>query len=730
MIALDKTYAVIVAIESYARMGDTWKLPGVTTEAVAFTKWLIQTRGLPPENIQVFGTEDYVQPFADLGIDTTQCDYAHAEAIKDFFTYIGKHWPDGELLFIYWSGHGVVSNRGDRRLFFGDTGELDNKNLDFNELQQLLQSDMAGTFYHQIAFIDACAKFFEELQSTETLPAGGLNKGAPLRGVNQSFYFSASNGEYAENGFFGSQVLKLLNKFTSWPLDTRSLRDEIDHAFDQFNEKRSSNQHPVWLEYRTSSGEGFTHGILPTFDDIHKICVSAKFPVLQLRTLTGLAAECGGLTKRSNRDLLAAAIEANSSLNIYRPAESRDDPRLDLMWLIAGAIQQGKIHIITSKIIEIECTSPEAVFFKTAANTVVLLQSLWALIIKIKLPFARYLALYKRSHLLPDKDGEPGSIEEILKILLDLTEPVTLVEFLIRVVREHPGNLHHRQLQQWLENKPEWAQELEKVKEYLETEDTARRYLQVEIQKSGEGYRVIDYWFWQGSKHDSVLKNQAKEKINLQNDLGQNINNLVEIIRKDIVNPEGIEIYIEILVPADLLHFPRNMLAWKSYKIIQYPERRYPVVLRWSERMRFTRSTGDYQAGLWTKNSALIRQQLANMRRGVYWFDPNTEDIDEFFRKFEANHCGEIIGIPIISGGDSHDDLIGIICLGGIPYACWPRCSTVNLEVAKNTIQTLIDQNQFDDIPSALPQYRNNANNSLSDVIFLWDDPKRNPYCY
>ena len=80
------------------------------------------------------------------------------------------------------------------------------------------------------------------------------------------------------------------------------------------------------------------------------------------------------------------------------------------------------------------------------------------------------------------------------------------------------------------------------------------------------------------------------------------------------------------------------------------------------------------------------------------------------------------------SEGNSREELIGLICNAGLPFACWARCATVDFKVAESSVDALLGQHQFDEIPDAFFAQRECRRLALGDILLLWDDARRNPY--
>ena len=715
----EHTYAVVVAVESYANLGEGWKLGGVGSQAAAFAEWLIKDRGIPARNIQVFQTGSEAKLFTDLGIPPRQVLAATASFINTFIANVGAQWPQGEILLIYWIGHGFVARDGGRRLILADAAPHLKTNLDVDQLVRLLRSDQAGCFRRQIAFIDTCAQFFEELQSSTELPPGGLNPGASRGGVDQTFYFAASSGEYATKNAFGPQVLELLRKLPSgqWPPNTRWLRDEIEQMFERLAVERSVEQQPAWLEYRDGDKK-FSLGALPTLADIHMLSSRAGFPVRQLRTLTELAAKCGSLNKRIERDRLYSAVQSQTKKPLSRPTESIDDVRLDLMRLVAGVIEQGQIIALAEEIVGIESNSDGAFAFSRAAQSVQTMRSLWPLLVRIRIPLARALVFFKAAQPLRAESQEPSSLEEILDLLIDLPVSEPLVEFLVRVTLEREGDPNCEALRNAINENAEWKTISNKVNERLRAADEETRYLLLEIGKRDETFRVTRSWMWSASGSAP----RELEGLDAGGDLASDIATLLN----EALLEGGGKVSLELLAPETLLHLERGRLAWNNRGSPVDPEHFYPVTLRWRDRMEARPRDPSYQTGRWKRAAASIRARL-NATGRASWVSKDLS-CDEFCRRFDAGQCGELIGIPYPSDGNDLDHLVRYICNGGVPYACWPRCSTVDVPAAECSTRKLAEQSLFDEIPRVMFHCRMEQANPLVDVVLLWDDPKRNPY--
>lgn len=719
---IKQTYAVVVAVERCPGLGEAWKLPGVGKQAAGFARWLVRDRGIAPTHVQVFASGADRAAFTSLGIPKGQVAPAEAGPLNPFLAGLGETWPDGRILLIYWVGHGFLGRDGSRRLILGDATPELKTNLDVNQLVLLLRSNLAGTFGKQIAFIDTCARFFETMQSKSGLPEGGLSQGDSwLDPIEQNFFFAASSGEYGTKDLFGPCILDLLQEKLppdQWPPDRRWLWPRIDEEFERVLKQAGAKQQPAWLEYRQDLNSGSTRGVLPTLSDIQRMSERTGFPVHHLRRLTELAADCGKLASAEARDRLYDAMGADGALN--RPAGTREDCNLDLMRLIAGAIERGTTDLLVRHVKAMESDGDKAYYFGRTAESVTRKKvgEFWPMLAGVQLPLTRARLLYKAARGLRADEDDPDSLEEIVYLLSDRDrdsdEP--LVEFLLRAARESPQNPACERLSNWLESQPSWAGILAKLRDRLHREAHRTGNLLIAIGVSQNAWRVTRAWLWSAATGSPA----ELAPLEPQGDLGSDIASLLNEALSSCKS-----VLLEVLVPEELLHLERGLLALKDRGATLDPERRHPVVLRWQDRMAAPAREFRYQSGLWKKTGTLIRERLASQRRAC-WLERGCNP-EDFYRQYDEGKAGELIGIRLSSEGGSREELIGLICHAGLPFACWPRCETVDLKAAASSLDALLRQHQFDELPGAVLAQRGDGK-ALDDILLLWDDPQRNPY--
>ena len=133
-----RTCALVVGIERYDA-DRTWDLDGPASDAARFTSWLL-SRGVLADQILVFLSplEDR-PPGVPLPAGVTAVP-ARREPVTSAITRTLPEWR-GDLLWLFWAGHGVLTRDDHLRLFFADASTDDKRNLDLSSLLTALRSD-------------------------------------------------------------------------------------------------------------------------------------------------------------------------------------------------------------------------------------------------------------------------------------------------------------------------------------------------------------------------------------------------------------------------------------------------------------------------------------------------------------------------------------------------------------------------------------------------------------
>ena len=131
-----KTYALVVGIERYAA-GDSWNLDGPAHDARRFVQWL-RDHDVPAENISLFLSPLEANQALRDGEPAAR-DATRQEIERELFGPLAQ--KSGDLLYLFWGGHGVMTPESERRLYYADATTQNKLNLDFNSLLTSMRSD-------------------------------------------------------------------------------------------------------------------------------------------------------------------------------------------------------------------------------------------------------------------------------------------------------------------------------------------------------------------------------------------------------------------------------------------------------------------------------------------------------------------------------------------------------------------------------------------------------------
>ena len=251
----EETYALLVGIEKYTA-GSGWNLNGPANDAIQFANWLLE-KGVKSENIYLF-----VSPLDEnrdlLKRTNITSQPANRENISDAINckLLGKD-VFGELLYVFWGGHGYkVNSENTRRiLWYSDTNNNNYKSLDIESLGEALKTSAENRgFVRQICFIDACAISVGEEHDLILKWETGRSRFTPnsrLSRNEQFMLFASSEDEAAINdnnagyGIFSRVVLDELKQLPEGPLlpaDMDGFTETVDKKV-----REQSTQRPFFV---------------------------------------------------------------------------------------------------------------------------------------------------------------------------------------------------------------------------------------------------------------------------------------------------------------------------------------------------------------------------------------------------------------------------------------------------------------------------------------------------
>lgn len=443
MIASQRTYALVVGIEQYAA-GDKWDLDGAAEPALRIVEWL-RARDVPPENIIVRfsplerNRSTLERRLTDLGFTAT-LQPATVEAIRHAVT---EQLPskDGDLLVLFWSGHGVLDRKMQRRLFCADAATNAKYNINVSELVTALSGRNFKGLQRQVILIDSCANFIREMRLNLELPESGFALGDP-RLVNREGLLAAAQGEMAvldREVSFGHVVADWLDQHASTlPPDMNQLAAHVVERFNQLSMDGVTGQHPVRIQEVPFGNEGryiFGRGD-PVPENVLRSARSAGLTTAQLRATAAAIAATPQLATESGRSALMQALHL-----VVGPIARTDDPESDLLDLLSTALDRHQVTTLFGALLDSAVNESERI-------AAVAVRYRWELQVAVT-PLLRMLRRTPSVHVvgaLTETVGDvPAGITDLdqaLELLIDLRTSrlaaSPLAEFVVRLQRRRP----------------------------------------------------------------------------------------------------------------------------------------------------------------------------------------------------------------------------------------------------------------------------------------------------
>jgi formylglycine-generating enzyme required for sulfatase activity len=258
----ERTYGLVVGIEKYS---DTcWNVRnggGPANDALKFAEWLC-SRKVPKDNIRLC-----LSPLEENNHLVQQSDLKVQEPTEHNLSEIIENdlsQKTGDLLFIFWAGHGLLTVERERRLLCADMTSQNWRNLNLDSLFLLLQSDRFKIRNH-ICIIDTCANFPELIQLPKKLNGKGFSS-SPSREDSRKFvFFATREGEKAKvnpqekTGYFSQSVIDALKKesLEYWPPNMEIIANKVKQQVTSLGKQ----QQPTIYTY---NWEGDRDDYLPT----------------------------------------------------------------------------------------------------------------------------------------------------------------------------------------------------------------------------------------------------------------------------------------------------------------------------------------------------------------------------------------------------------------------------------------------------------------------------------
>ncbi|MEV0041027.1 caspase family protein, partial [Streptomyces sp. NPDC050804] len=148
-----RVFALVVGIESYD-VSHHWNLAGAARDAERFAGWLTGPAGVPAGNVRLL-----LSPLERTAGDGTLT-ARQLPTREKIERILFKELPalDGDLLWLYWAGHGYLDESHQMLLPYSDATKDFTSHLNLEEALRWWKSSRlpAGRFRRQIAIGDAC----------------------------------------------------------------------------------------------------------------------------------------------------------------------------------------------------------------------------------------------------------------------------------------------------------------------------------------------------------------------------------------------------------------------------------------------------------------------------------------------------------------------------------------------------------------------------------------------
>ncbi|HEY9830595.1 MAG TPA: NB-ARC domain-containing protein [Stenomitos sp.] len=248
----ERTYGLVIGIESYQENSWNVKGGGPAHDAIQFAQWLLDC-GVPKENIRLClsSLENVEHP-----------ELARAEATEQQISALITDWlsdKKGDLLYLFWAGHGLITSERNRRLLCADATKRNWQNLDLDSLLVYLSSE-AFLIKHHICIIDACANYILESKGRPTNLGGKtFPSGQPRKESQQFVLLATREGEQAkvsaegQTGYFSQAVREALTEEFNgrWPPDMEAISQNVKQRFSALDKK----QLPTYFYRRSWDGD-------------------------------------------------------------------------------------------------------------------------------------------------------------------------------------------------------------------------------------------------------------------------------------------------------------------------------------------------------------------------------------------------------------------------------------------------------------------------------------------
>ena len=247
------------------------------------------------------------------------------------------------LFFFYWGGHGWVTQEGERRLFYADAQDRDERNLDLNDLLVTMRSEYYEKMSRQLFIIDTCANYMYHSKNKPSSEI--LSKGSPIPSTEQYALFAAKLGDRAKNldsektGLYTKELLTEFESLSlppnvSWLPEIEAISARLQGKFVDLRKQGLAEQTPTTLWNRDWIGNDLSFGQMPIAPVLETTKILPKMrkelTFLELAQIVDGLMECATLRDRQRRDVIVDQLRPQIRNNISRA----NDPKTDIINIV------------------------------------------------------------------------------------------------------------------------------------------------------------------------------------------------------------------------------------------------------------------------------------------------------------------------------------------------------------------------------------------------------------
>jgi hypothetical protein len=711
---------VAVGVESY-EYGDSISLPGAADEAVRFANWAVKC-GVPPDRIVLACSRPANAP---AGKEVPQVE-AEQKHLEDIVVNLAK--LTGDLLLIFWCGHGVVRDK--RRVLFSADARTDYlRCLDLDQMLDFLRSARMTGFAQQVILVDACANFVDEVDSggnwRDLVRPGNMPGGTQRDSVNQFVLFSAAQGQTAKfkkverHALFSDTVLGWLEDTAtgSLPLAVSELARHVVDQFSVFRDSRMTRQTPISLWHRASDGsEDYrAFGGEPVSGSVHARLQDAGLPIASVSRIATAVVEI--LNARDSKvhgprfnalRLMSLVDEADQSLLlaavIDKLAAGRATELFQALVTVAPTEEDRlAVHDVERQWSRLRSLTPALQVFSVAGLQDVRAAYYWA--------------------VPPSDEGTaPLDLDEAFERAAAYPVAVNHITALHRFVARLEQATGHAMDSTWFDV-PDASLRALHAEAAAASSKPARLVIDLHNPEAPIGQAswppiVVGHLHQPGAPWRSTTLACTPDL----NGVKQAVASLL-----DWAYSQGMASFtVGLIVPRHVLdevpeawecgdEMTGSMPLWRDR----------PTVLHSAERMNNWRARAR-----WQEKAELIQRRLRASPTDILWIKFDDRDAPDRIRDSVRQATAAAFGFEFVAGrcsAELHRDPIIAAVVAGAPYVIWVSAEPDDWPQIRQWVQTLAERGDFADMPQRLHEEHTKAPNLGCRLRMIWDAPETLP---